>query len=412
MDNKNSSLNHIPGERGPARVSHAKVGKSKWMMFVVVTAATLIVIAAAYVGLVKFHKKDTAAVSAKSDLQIADVPPPKTFTTPPPPPAELPAIPGQPTSPGVPVRAHVEGGGNLGAPVYARPTSASANGKVPLDPEAERRARQLSSPVMPKAGAGGDSVGTATAASSASVSTRRTSQSFSASDAIAVHRAAMGGGQDQQNKLSETLQATDTPGVSAKIMSNRALTLPKGKIIDCALNSRISSDVPGLILCTMTRDVYSDDGSIILFEKGSQMIGEYSGGMQQGKSCIFALFDRVKTANGITVNIASPGADPLGGSGMTGYVDNKFMQRFGMAILMSVIDDGLATASNIASKKWQDTDVVYENSQGNANQLATEIVKSTINIQPTFYKNQGDRISIIVARDVSFDDVYGVQLAN
>jgi type IV secretion system protein VirB10 len=38
--------------------------------------------------------------------------------------------------------------------------------------------------------------------------------------------------------------------------------------------------------------------------------------------------------------------------------------------------------------------------------VATEVLKSTVNIPPTRLKDNGDRIQILVARDIDFRSVY------
>lgn len=43
------------------------------------------------------------------------------------------------------------------------------------------------------------------------------------------------------------------------------------------------------------------------------------------------------------------------------------------------------------------------------NRMAELILQSTINIKPTLYKNQGDRGTIFVARDLDFSTVYELQ---
>ncbi|MGH7121086.1 MAG: TrbI/VirB10 family protein, partial [Acetobacteraceae bacterium] len=44
-----------------------------------------------------------------------------------------------------------------------------------------------------------------------------------------------------------------------------------------------------------------------------------------------------------------------------------------------------------------------------AGQVANTALEAQINIPPTLKKNQGDSVSIFVARDLNFSDVYKLQ---
>ena len=51
------------------------------------------------------------------------------------------------------------------------------------------------------------------------------------------------------------------------------------------------------------------------------------------------------TPRGGAIDLASPAADALGRSGFGGDLDNRFFERFGSAILLSLVDDGVYIAA-------------------------------------------------------------------
>ncbi len=203
------------------------------------------------------------------------------------------------------------------------------------------------------------------------------------------------------------LTPSDTPKVQAGLLGDRNLILPKGRTIDCGLTVRVINEVAGMATCVLNSDVYSDNGRIVLLERGSEAVGEYAATMAQGQRRLFLLWTRVKTPTGVVINLNSPAADALGTSGLVGYVDNHWWDRLGAAFLLSLVQDGigLATATQAGGGGGQSLGI-YQHSATTGNRMAELILQSTINIKPTLYKNQGDRGTIFVARDLDFSTVY------
>ena len=191
-------------------------------------------------------------------------------------------------------------------------------------------------------------------------------------------------------------------GVRASRLPNRSLLVAQGTPIPCVLETAMSSDVPGFVSCVIARDVMSDDGHVVLMEKGTQVVGEYRGQVRRGSSRMFVLWNRAKTPTGVIVSLSSPATDALGRSGFDGQIDSHFWERFGGALLLSIVGD----AGQIVGQRLSDGGIEI-NTAGSAGQSAAAIAtEQSINIPPTLIKNQGEHVSIFVARDLDFSSVY------
>jgi type IV secretion system protein VirB10 len=200
--------------------------------------------------------------------------------------------------------------------------------------------------------------------------------------------------------LAGLLTPTATPPARASELPSQRLLLAKGAFIDCTLETAIDSSLPGMTTCITATDTFGVDGKVVLLERGSKLIGETRGQVQQGSARLFVLWTQARTPTGVIVPLASPGTDALGRSGLDGEVDRHFWQRFGAAILISLIDG----AAEAAQRSGGSGTVIYDPSASTG--VATEALRGSIGIAPTITKHQGDRIQILVARDLDFRQVY------
>lgn len=202
--------------------------------------------------------------------------------------------------------------------------------------------------------------------------------------------------------LATLLRAEAPRMASARVLPTQRLLLPKGAFIDCTLETAIDSTLPGLTTCVTATDTFSADGTVVLLERGTKLLGETRGQVQQASSRVFVLWTEARTPAGVIVPLDSPGADELGRAGLSGQVERHFLERFGAAILISMIDGGVQAAVQATSKG---SGTVLYNPSG-AQDVLGEVLKDTLNIPPTIVKRNGDRIQVLVARDVDFSRVY------
>lgn len=215
-----------------------------------------------------------------------------------------------------------------------------------------------------------------------------------------------GQGENEDQRFNRMLTPTQLQGSRAGSLGNRDFIVAMGTSIPCVLETALSSDQPGFTSCVINRDVLSDNGRVVLMEKGTQVVGEYRGGLRRGQKRLFVLWNRAKTPKGVIITLASPATDALGRAGMDGYVDTHWWERFGSAILLSIVGD----VTSYANSQLRDSDVDAQNTTSAGQQAAAIAVEQSINIPPTLMKHQGGLVSIFVARDLDFSSVYRLRV--
>ncbi|EJM7892407.1 TrbI/VirB10 family protein, partial [Shigella flexneri] len=122
---------------------------------------------------------------------------------------------------------------------------------------------------------------------------------------------------------------------------------------------------------------------------------------------VFVNWTMVKDRN-VRVRINALGADSLGASGLPAWVDTHFWERFGGALMLSLIEDTLAAGTSRLSRE-NNSDFTMNNTTGTSSELAKTTLDNSINIPPTGYVNQGEMLTVIVPRNIDFSSVYKVR---
>lgn len=221
-----------------------------------------------------------------------------------------------------------------------------------------------------------------------------------AGEPLAVRQAA----ESPRGGLDEKVKPSVLHAAVASQRPDLTLLLQRGTSIPCGLITKIVSEQAGMVTCEISSDVWSADGKVVLIEKGSKAFGERREVMLQGQARIAAIWSTIDTPYGVHLDIGSLATDPLGAAGIPAEVDNHLGQRFGGAVLLSLIGDvgqGLANRARDGGGT-----ITFGNTSTAGQDLASKTLENTINIPPTGFVNQGNSITILALRDIDFRGVY------
>lgn len=205
-------------------------------------------------------------------------------------------------------------------------------------------------------------------------------------------------------------------------------------MIKGALETAIQSDLAGMVRAVVSENVWSFDGRRILIPAGSRLIGEYRSGLSTGQTRVFIVWTRMLRSDGVSVQLGSMGTDELGRTGMTGIVDKHWVEKFGSAILLSLVGGAAQFIANLGQDNQSgqnqystidpttgqpvlvqgqpNQNALYARQIGaqqvsmTLNRIAEEALRDSINIPPTIHVDQGSRIMVFVRRDLDFSAFY------
>lgn len=189
----------------------------------------------------------------------------------------------------------------------------------------------------------------------------------------------------------------------ASHMGNLSTTVVQGELIPAVLETAINSDIPGFARAVVTRDVRGFDGTKILIPRGSRLIGEYNSGTVMGQSRALLIWTRLIRPDGATIDLSAPASDSLGRGGLEGKVDRHFLQRFGGAILLSLLNIGAGAVADSS-----DTTVVIAGARAGSD-VASSAFQADMQIKPTVTVPQGTPLRVFVSQDLDFTAVGAVK---
>lgn len=211
---------------------------------------------------------------------------------------------------------------------------------------------------------------------------------------------------DVNTQFMNQVSAQGSQSTNATTIGPLNSVIGEGNFIHAILESASNSDLPGYLRASVSEPVYSEDGTQVLIQRGSRLIGQYKSGLVQGQSRIFIVWMRLITPSGISIQLGSPGVDDLGVAGMgADEVNRHFWERFGTASLLSLIGAGAANIGVNGGTQENSMSSYRAAVASSFAQSANQSLQQESMIAPTLKTYQGKRIMVFVAKDLYFANV-------
>ncbi|WP_408736428.1 TrbI/VirB10 family protein [Acetobacter sp. UBA5411] len=176
--------------------------------------------------------------------------------------------------------------------------------------------------------------------------------------------------------------------------------LQAGTVIAGALNTKISSDLPGQIVGHVTQNVYdSPTGRYLLIPQGSTLFGAYNSGISFGQQRTQIIWTRLIFPDGESLVLEKlPGGDAIGQSGLSDEVNNHWGQLFKAALVTTLLSVG-----SEAGTSWNENNLMQAIRSGASNgfsMVGNRLIDRSLNVQPTLTDRPGLPFTVILGRDL------------
>lgn len=210
----------------------------------------------------------------------------------------------------------------------------------------------------------------------------------------------------QDRKLAFVNASVDRRTVSPDRIARAAspYIVQAGAVIPGALITGIRSDLPGQVTAQVTENVFdTPTGRFLLVPQGARLIGLYDSQVAFGQSRVLLVWTRLIMPNGRSIVLErQPGADTAGYAGLEDQVDNHWGELFKAAALSTFLAVGteLGAGSDTNSNDSAIIQALRHGASDSLNQTGQQVVRRSLNIQPTLTVRPGFPVRVVVNRDL------------
>ncbi|GFE93852.1 TrbI/VirB10 family protein [Acetobacter persici] len=176
--------------------------------------------------------------------------------------------------------------------------------------------------------------------------------------------------------------------------------LQAGTVIAGALNTKISSDLPGQITGHVTQNVYdSPTGRYLLIPQGATLFGAYNSSVSFGQQRTQIIWTRLIFPNGESLVLEKlPGGDAIGQSGLSDEVNNHWGQLFRAALVTTLLSVGSEAGTSQSENNL--AQAIRSGASNGFSMVGNRLVDRSLNVQPTLTDRPGLPFTVLVGHDL------------
>lgn len=201
--------------------------------------------------------------------------------------------------------------------------------------------------------------------------------------------------QDEDYQQGETTFAQDV----STLPVDRTRILTADMRIPAILEDGINTQMAGRVIAVVDRDVLSPNGKKVLLPAYTKVVCFYEGLSDAHSSRLSLQCKRLIRPDGSSVALTdATSADQMGRSGLSGDLDNRNFEKYGVALGVSIIS-ALAQSSASLNKNEAFGNATNQLSN-NLGQVTQQVLEKNLDIRPILTIPQGTKIHIIPFNDI------------
>lgn len=207
-----------------------------------------------------------------------------------------------------------------------------------------------------------------------------------------------------EEKLAKFLSDEENPTKIASQPFDLSRVVTTDTFIPAVMYTAVNSEIPSkTVLAVVESDVVGFHGRNILIPKGSKIEGVYEQLSSKTSRRMQIAWFKITRPDGIIIKLDNAeSGDQQGASGLTGYLDQRLKDRYGAAMLLSLINAGAQMSVN--SNNLNQLAAIESFSRESAT-LTAQIIRENINTMPVIMIRQGARFNIRPLQNIYFPEI-------